>query len=337
MKLAVVILNWNGLELLKKFFPSVYKYSKKQSLYLIDNNSNDNSILYIENNFPSVKIIKNSENLSYAKGYNEGLKHVHEEVYCLLNNDVEVTQGWLDPIIKQFNENQYLAVAQPKILDFKNRNKFEYAGAAGGFIDYFGYPYCRGRILNTIEEDQGQYDKDCKIFWASGACFFIRKKIFHELEGFDSNFINHMEEIDLCWRISNANSNYEKKYIFNSKVFHLGGGSLNYNNPNKIYYNIRNHKSMICKNVNRKSDKFLISLNVFLISILISFYFLLTLKFKHFLKVYEAIFYTYPKSNIHSKFKIIKPKNELKYYHVKSIVLKYLIFNKKRFTELNKS
>ena len=235
MKLAVVILNWNGLELLKKFFPSVYKYSKKQSIYLIDNNSNDNSILYIENNFPSVKIIKNSENLSYAKGYNEGLKHVHEEVYCLLNNDVEVTQGWLDPIIKQFEENQYLAVAQPKILDFKNKNKFEYAGAAGGFIDYFGYPYCRGRILNTIEEDEGQYDKDCKIFWASGACFFIRKEIFDELGGFDSNFINHMEEIDLCWRISNVNSRYEKKYIFNSKVFHLGGGSLNYNNPNKIY------------------------------------------------------------------------------------------------------
>ena len=198
MKLAVVILNWNGLELLKKFFPSVYKYSKKQSLYIIDNNSNDNSILYIETNFPSVKIIKNPENLSYAKGYNEGLKHVHEEVYCLLNNDVEVTQGWLDPIIKQFKENQYLAVAQPKILDFKNKNKFEYAGAAGGFIDYFGYPYCRGRILNTTEEDEGQYDKDCKIFWASGACFFIRKEIFDELGGFDSNFINHMEEIDLC-------------------------------------------------------------------------------------------------------------------------------------------
>ena len=337
MKLAVVILNWNGLELLKKFFPSVYKYSKKQSLYLIDNNSNDNSILYIETNFPSVKIIKNPENLSYAKGYNEGLKHVHEEVYCLLNNDVEVTQGWLDPIIKQFKENQYLAVAQPKILDFKNKNKFEYAGAAGGFIDYFGYPYCRGRILNTIEEDEGQYDKDCKIFWASGACFFIRKEIFDELGGFDSNFINHMEEIDLCWRISNANSKYEKKYIFNSKVFHLGGGSLNYNNPNKIYYNIRNQKSMIYKNINSNIDRFLISLIVYLINILISFYFLLNLKFKHFFKVYKAIFYSYPKSNINSKFKITKLKNKFKYYHVKSILFEYLILNKKRFTELNKS
>jgi GT2 family glycosyltransferase len=146
-----------------------------------------------------------------------------------------------------------------------------------------------------------------------------------------------MEEIDLCWRISNANSKYEKKYIFNSKVFHLGGGSLNYNNPKKIYYNIRNHKSMICKNVNRKMDKFLISLNVFLINILISFYFLITLKFKHFLMVYEAIFYSHPKSNINSKFKITKPKNKLKYYHVKSILLEYLILNKKRFTELNKS
>ena len=337
MKLAVVILNWNGLELLKKFFPSVYKYSKKQSLYIIDNNSNDNSIQYIKNNFPSVKIIKNPENLSYAKGYNEGLKHVHEEVYCLLNNDVEVTQGWLDPIIKQFKENQYLAVAQPKILDFKNKNKFEYAGAAGGFIDYFGYPYCRGRILNTIEEDEGQYDKNCKIFWASGACFFIRKEIFDELGGFDSNFINHMEEIDLCWRISNANSKYEKKYIFNSKVFHLGGGSLNYNNPNKIYYNIRNQKSMIYKNINSNIDKFLISLNVYLMNILISFYFLLNLKFKHFFKVYKAIFYSYPKSNINSKFKITKLKNKFKYYHVKSILLEYTILNKKKFTELNKS
>lgn len=171
-------------------------------------------------------------------------------------------------------------------------------------------------------------------FWSM---FFYKKGNIWWVGGFDSNFDNHMEEIDLCWRISNTNSKYEKKYIFNSKVFHLGGGSLNYDNPNKIYYNIRNHKSMIYKNINSNIDKFFIFLNVYLINILISFYFLLTLKFKHFFKVYKAIFYSYPKSNINSKFKTTKPKNKLKYYHVKSILLEYTILNKKRFTELNKS
>ena len=150
----------------------------------------------------------------YAKGYNEGLKKVDEEVYCLLNNDVQVTKGWLNPIIKEFESDNSLAVVQPKVLDYKNKNKFEYAGAAGGFIDYYGYPYCRGRIFDSVELDNGQYDQNIDIFWASGACFFIKKEVFNNLKGFDENFYCHMEEIDLCWRITNFNSELKKRFMY---------------------------------------------------------------------------------------------------------------------------
>ena len=182
MKIAVVILNWNGLKLLKEFLPSVVNYSDDNPIYIIDNHSDDLSLDYIKANYPNINIILNAENFGYAKGYNEGLKEVNEEVYCLLNNDVEVTKGWLDPVIKEFSSNKLISVIQPKILDYKNKNKFEHAGAAGGFIDYYGYPYCRGRVFDEVEHDNGQYDQDIDIFWASGACFFIKKEVFNNLE-----------------------------------------------------------------------------------------------------------------------------------------------------------
>ena len=229
MKIAIVILNWNGLKHLKKFLPSIVKYSDKNPIYIIDNCSTDNSVKFIKKYYPNIKLIINSKNYGYAKGYNLGLKEVKEEVYCLLNNDVQVTDGWLTPVIEEFDKNKSVVIAQPKILDFNEKDKFEYAGAAGGFIDYFGYPYCRGRIFNKLEKDKGQYDQDIDIFWASGACFFIRKETFQLINGFDENFINHMEEIDLCWRLSNLKPNLQKRFLFKSVVYHLGGGSLNYN------------------------------------------------------------------------------------------------------------
>ena len=341
MKLAIVVLNWNGLKLLKEFFPSVYNYSKKHSIYLIDNNSSDNSILYIKENFPLVNIIKNSENFSFAKGYNEGLKMVKEDIYCLLNNDVEVTENWLDPIITQFKNNESLVIAQPKILDFKHRNKFEYAGAAGGYIDYFGYPYCRGRIFNSIEIDNGQYDQITDIFWASGACFFIKKEIFHELKGFDINFVNHMEEIDLCWRITNLNPNYVKKFIYQSKVYHLGGGSLNYNDPKKLFFNIRNQRYMLKKNLKFGLNKILILLITLFINLLIAFKYLIFLKFNHFYFVLKAVFpksfldFKYEYLNIVDKKNISKENN--KHNQVTSILFDYLILRRRKFSELNKS
>ncbi len=199
-KIAVVILNWNGVKLLEQFLPSVIQYSEGATIYVADNDSTDNSIAFIAEQFPTVKIVKNSGNHGFAKGYNDALQHIDAEIYALVNSDIEVTENWLQPILDTFEKEHQTAIIQPKILDFKNKEYFEYAGAAGGFIDKYGFPFCRGRIFDTIEKDNGQYDTNIELFWASGACFFIRKNIFHELEGFDESFFAHQEEIDLCWR-----------------------------------------------------------------------------------------------------------------------------------------
>ena len=290
MKIAIVILNWNGLKHLKEFLPSVVKYSNKNPIYIIDNSSTDNSVQFLRQAFPQINLIINSNNFGYAKGYNEGLKKITEEVYCLLNNDVEVTKGWLDSIIEEFKNNESVVVAQPKILDYKDKSKFEYAGAAGGFIDYFGYPYCRGRIFNTIEKDTGQYDQDIDIFWASGACFFIRKKTFEMLNGFDENFVNHMEEIDLCWRLANLNIDLKKRFIYKSVIYHYGGGSLDYKNPKKLFYNIRNQRWMILKNMNVFYGKSLTLFLIQIINFLLLFKYLFNAKIKYFVEILKAIF-----------------------------------------------
>ena len=180
-KIAVVILNWNGVRLLEQFLPSVMSYSPEATIYLADNASTDSSIEFVKTNYPDIKIIQNEGNFVYAQGYNVALKYVEEPYFCLLNSDVEVTENWLKPILEIFEKEKNIAIIQPKILDFKNKSLFEYAGAAGGFIDKYGYPYCRGRIFETVEKDNGQYDDFSEIFWASGACFFIRKEVFNQL------------------------------------------------------------------------------------------------------------------------------------------------------------
>lgn len=245
LKIAVVILNWNGRELLDKFLPSVTAYSQNADIFVIDNASEDDSVSFIQQNFPDVYIVENDKNYGFAGGYNQGLKHIQADVYCLLNSDVEVTKNWLIPFFELF-KNEEIAAAQPKILDFYHKTKFEYAGAAGGFLDNFGYPYCRGRIFWTLEEDKGQYDDEIPIFWATGACMFIRSKDFWEQEGFDENFFAHMEEIDLCWRLNNAG----KKVFYSGKstVYHVGGGTLS-NSPNKTYLNFRNSLWMLVRNL----------------------------------------------------------------------------------------
>lgn len=290
MRLAIVILNWNGIKLLKKFLDPLIRYNDSENeIYIIDNKSSDDSIDYIKSNFPSIKIIENKKNYGYAKGYNQGLMKVNADIFCLLNNDVEVTQDWTKPIMNEFGTNPIIAAIQPKILNYKNKDYFDYAGAAGGFIDCLGYPYCDGRVHNIIEKDNKQYDYNKDIFWASGACLFIRKDVFIKLKGFDESFFNHMEEIDLCWRI--LKSGYKIKYVYKSKVFHVGGATLDYNNPKKTFYNFRNSLFTIIKN--SEKNLFITLLFKMIVDGLIGFYFLLTFKFQHLLAIIKAHFTFY--------------------------------------------
>ena len=284
-KIAVVILNWNGQKLLEQFLPSVILYSNEAVVYVADNASTDDSISFVKNKFPTVKIIENKDNYGYAKGYNEALKFVEEEIYALINSDIEVTENWLQPIIETFDNEVNTVIIQPKILDFKNKSYFEYAGAAGGFIDKYGYPFCRGRIFDTIEKDNGQYNDSCEIFWASGACFFIRKDIFNTLNGFDDHFFAHQEEIDLCWRA--FNKNYIVKYNSKSVVYHVGGATLTLGNPKKTFLNFRNSLLMLVKNLPK--NKILTVLLVrMLLDGLAGIQFITKGKFAHFLVILKA-------------------------------------------------
>lgn len=246
-KLAIVILNWNGKNWLEKFLPSVVEFSDDADIFVIDNASTDHSVEFLKTDFPSVQIVINSTNFGFAGGYNEGLKQIDAEYYCLLNSDVEVTNNWIQPILSLFEKNPDIAAIQPKILSYTDKNKFEFAGAAGGLIDNLGYPYCRGRVFDEVEEDKGQYDDETEIFWASGCALFIRSKDFWNQNGFDERFFAHQEEIDLCWRL--INSGRKIFYTGKSKVYHIGGGTLNKQSAQKTYLNIRNNLSMMLKNL----------------------------------------------------------------------------------------
>lgn len=243
--IAVVILNWNGVKLLEQFLPSVIQHSNNARIIVADNASTDDSISFIKNNYPSIEVISNHSNGGFAKGYNDALKNIESELYVLLNSDVEVSENWLNPMLIAM-QNENTAGCQPKILSHNNKSNFEHAGASGGFIDRNYYPFCRGRLFDNVEEDTGQYNTEMDIFWASGACLMIRSELFHKANGFDEDFFAHMEEIDLCWRIKKWG--YTFKIIPDSTVYHLGGGTLPYSSPTKVYYNFRNNLTMILKN-----------------------------------------------------------------------------------------
>ncbi|MBN9294349.1 MAG: glycosyltransferase family 2 protein [Flavobacteriia bacterium] len=245
--IAVVILNWNGRKLLEGFLPSVTRYSGNAAIYLADNASTDDSVSFVKANFPSVKIIINEVNGGYAKGYNDALKSIEEPYYLLLNSDIEVTENWLSPLL-EIIQQQNVGAVQPKIKAFSEKESFEYAGAAGGFIDKDFYPFCRGRIFDNVEKDSGQYDYPMEVFWASGACMLIRRSLFWETGGLDEDFFAHMEEIDLCWRIKKRG--YSMQIIPQSVVYHVGGGTLSYASPQKTFLNFRNSLLMITKNYN---------------------------------------------------------------------------------------
>lgn len=245
--LAIAILNWNGKKWLEKFLPSVVMHSEGALIYVIDNASSDDSIAFLKENYPQVQIVVNTENHGFAGGYNEGLKKIRAKFYCLLNSDVEVTPEWLSSPLELFYARPDIAAIQPKILSYAKKDTFEFAGAAGGLIDNLGYPYCRGREFDVLEKDLGQYNDQVEIFWASGCCLFIRSKDFWVQGGFDSRFFAHQEEIDLCWRLKN--SGRKIYYTGFSKVYHVGGGTLNKQSPQKTYLNFRNNLSMLLKNL----------------------------------------------------------------------------------------
>ena len=331
-KIAIVILNWNGEQLLEQFLPSVQAYSTGATIYVADNASTDNSISFIKNNYPEIKIIQNTENGGFAKGYNDALKHVDEEIYCLLNSDVEVSKDWLLPISEAFEQNKSIAIIQPKILDYKRKNFFEYAGAAGGFIDQLGYPFCRGRIFQALEKDKGQYNDVKEIFWATGACLFIKSDVFKELNGFDADYFAHQEEVDLCWRAQNKG--YKVYYIGTSTVYHLGGSTLSNMNPKKTFLNFRNSLYSITKNLPRKKAFPIIVIRLLLDGVA-GLRFIFQGKLSHCFAILKAHLSFYK-----NFFKIYKKREKVnykqKYYAAKSIVWSHFVYHIKKFNILVK-
>jgi len=328
-KIAVVILNWNGVKLLEQFLPSVIQFSEEATIYVADNDSTDNSVEFVQQNFPTVKIVKNTGNHGFAKGYNDALQHIDAEIYALVNSDIEVTENWLKPILDTFEKEKQTAIIQPKILDFKNKEYFEYAGAAGGFIDKYGFPFCRGRVFETIEKDNGQYDDNIELFWASGACFFIRKKVYHELGGFDKSFFAHQEEIDLCWRA--ANEGHIIKYNSQSVVYHVGGATLQQGNPKKTYLNFRNSLLMMVKNLPKRGLFWVIFFRMVLDGIA-GIRFLTQGKISHTFAILKAHFSFYCLS-----LKYLGKRKDFQiqqYYMVKSIVFLYYIRKLTLFKEI---
>jgi len=333
LKVAIVILNWNGQQLLKEFLPSITAHSSTtlSDVYVVDNASTDDSITYIKQHFPTVKIIKNPKNEGYAKGYNDALKQIEASIYVLVNSDVQVTKNWLEPVINHFDQNPNTAIIQPKILDYNNKEQFEYAGAAGGFIDKFGFPYCRGRIFNTIEKDKNQY-KNSSVFWASGACLFIRSSVFKNLNGFDERYFAHFEEIDLCWRAHHLN--YDISYVGESTIYHIGGATLKETNPKKTYLNYRNSLFTLVKNL--PDNKLFTTIYIRLtIDGIAGVKFLFDLKPKHtfaILKAHASFYY-----HLYENLKIRKslPSKKKQYYKTKSIVWKYFVKGKKTFNNLD--
>ena len=332
MKIAIVILNWNGKQLLEKFLPSIVKHSNLPNAEIIvaDNASTDNSIEFILQNYPTINIIKNKENGGFAKGYNDALKHVKADIFALVNSDIEVTEGWLSSIISTFENEPDTAIIQPKILDYKDKSKFEYAGAAGGFIDKYGYPYCRGRIFSNLETDVQQYNDVSEIFWASGACFFIRSNVYHELNGFDESYFAHQEEIDLCWRAKNSQKTI--KYVGSSTVYHVGGATLQEISPKKTFLNFRNSLFSLVKNL-PKNMLFTIIFTRLVLDGIAGVKFLIELKPKHTIAIINAHFSFYRNLGLMLRKRQENVQKD-NYYKTKSIVWSCYVLGKKHFKDL---
>lgn len=287
---AVVILNFNGKYFLEKLLPNILLNSAPYPVYVADNGSADDSVDFLKTKFPQVNVIENNNNYGYAQGYNVALKKIEADYYILLNSDVEVTQGWIEPVIKLMQFDKSIAACQPKLLDFNNRTFFEYAGASGGFIDNYCYPFCRGRIFNSLEKDEGQFNNPTEVFWATGACLFVKSEAYWKVGGLDNDYFAHMEEIDLCWRLKN--SGYKIFVEPKSTVYHIGGGTLNKFSSRKTFLNFRNNLITLTKNHPSKNLAFKILYRMILDGIA-AFRFLFAGTPKHFFAVIRAHFSYY--------------------------------------------
>jgi len=333
MKVAIVILNWNGKSFLEKYLPFAIRYNADYSEIIIaDNDSSDDSVDFLKKNYPDLRIIINKENGGFAKGYNDALSKVDAEYYVLLNSDIEVTENWIEPVIELMDSDKSIAACQPKLRSYFERNKFEYAGAAGGFISKYGYPFCQGRLFQSLEEDKGQYDEVKEVFWATGACMFVRAELYHKFGGLDNDFFAHMEEIDFCWRLKNEG--YKIMYCPNSMVFHVGGGTLPKQSFRKTYLNFRNNFILLYKNLPSKLLFKVFFIRLFLDGIA-ALKFLAEGGFKDFWAVVRAHLSFYRTLNkTKAKRKLLK-QNEVSQIYNGSVVLEHFLRGKKKFTELD--
>jgi GT2 family glycosyltransferase len=337
IEVAVVILNWNGRSLLEKYLPGVVEHSNASAeVILADNASTDDSVEYVRRNFPTVRIIQNEDNGGYSRGYNQALAQVDADFFVLLNSDIQVGAQWIEPVIEHMKRHRQLAACQPKIKDLRHPERFEYAGAAGGFIDKYGYPFCRGRLFTTLEKDTGQYDESCEIFWASGACLFVRSDAFKEVNGLDERLFSHMEEIDMCWRLKNRG--YKIGYCADSEVLHLGGGTLEAGHPRKTYYNFRNNLYMVFKNLPREKLIPIIGVRLILDGVA-GLKFLFGGQLRHVWPILRAHFSFYRHLGSLSKARRAQQmtSKRMKIYNAYkgSIALSYFLGGKKKFTDLD--
>lgn len=331
-KVAVVILNWNGKKFLQQFLPGVIANTKDDAVVIVaDNASSDDSVEYMKEQHPDVPIVINRINGGFARGYNDALAKVDAEYYVLLNSDIEVTPNWIEPVIELMENDRSIAACQPKLMSFYRREYFEYAGAAGGYLDKYGYPFCRGRLFQTLEKDGGQYDDVKEIFWATGACMFVRADVYKKLGGLDERFFAHMEEIDFCWRAKNQG--YRIMYCPNSTVYHVGGGTLPKKSWRKTYLNMRNNNIMLYKNLpeNRLYKVFIARLfldGVAAIKFLVD---------GGFMDMYAVVKAHWKFFGMFGKLKKERTRNTLMPVSMifqKNLVFEYFIKRKKKFSEL---
>jgi len=336
-KAAVVILNYNGKNYLEQFLPGVIEHSTGHRVIVADNCSTDDSVKFLQTNFPEVELIETGSNKGYSVGYNVALSQIKDvDYYILLNSDVEVTSGWIEPVVSMMDEDESIGAAQPKILDYKKKTHFEYAGAAGGYLDTLGYPFCRGRLFLHLEEDKGQFDDIHQVFWATGACLFVKADLFHKMGGLDEDFFAHMEEIDLCWRINNAG--HKVYYCGKSQVYHVGGGTLDTSNPRKTYLNFRNGLSLLYKNYTDTELWLKLPIRI-LLDVVASIKFMVFDSFKDGLAVIRAHIDFIGEFRVNFKKRLITKKQKkvkkLPIIYRGSVVFEYFLKGKRRFDQLN--
>lgn len=341
MKLvSIVILNWNGRQHLEQFLPALVRHTVHPAAEIVvaDNGSKDDSLLFMKKEYPSIRVIELDKNHGFSGGYNRAMEQVDTRYMLLLNSDIEVTEGWLEPMLELMEKDEKVGACTPRFLDFKHKSYFEYAGAAGGFIDRFGYPFCRGRIFDSLEEEKGQYNDDTDIFWGSGACLMVRSDLYRELGGLDEQFFAHMEEIDLCWRVQRMG--YRIRYVSGSVVYHVGGATLHRENPFKTFLNFRNNLLMLYKNLpSRGRGKILFQRMV--LDGISALRFLTTGNFKDFWAVARAHMAYY---GMKSSYNGIKQRNNSTENDVivtgiyqRSIVVDFFLKKKKKFSALDQS